>query len=98
GKSMLARLIPSILPPLSPVEMLETTQLYSAVGRLVPGQGPIRNRPFRAPHHTISSGAFGGGGSSPYPGEISLAHNGVLFLDELPEFKRHVLEILRQPL
>src|SRR5690554_435834 len=98
GKSMLARLIPSILPPLSPAERLETTQLYSAVGRLAPGQEPIRNRPFRAPHHTISSSAFGGGGSSPYPGEISLAHNGVLFLDELPEFKRHVLEILRQPL
>lgn len=98
GKSMLARLMPSILPPMSQAEMLEITQLYSAVGRLVPGQGPIKTRPFRAPHHTISAMAFGGGGASPYPGELSLAHNGVLFLDELPEFKRHVLEILRQPL
>lgn len=98
GKSMLARLLPTILPSLTYHEMLETTQLYSAAGKLPAGQDVLWDRPFRAPHHTISVSAFGGGGSYPYPGEISLAHNGVLFLDELPEFRRHVLEVLRQPL
>lgn len=98
GKSMLAKLLPTILPPLSHHEMLETTQLYSAVGKLAAGPGLWARRPFRAPHHTISPAAFSGGGAVPFPGEISLAHNGVLFLDELPEFKRQVLEVLRQPL
>lgn len=98
GKSLLARLLPTILPPLSHAEALETTQIYSVSGKLKPGQAILHNRPFREPHHTITQTALIGGGSFPQPGEISLAHNGVLFLDELPEFKRPVLEVLRQPL
>lgn len=96
GKTMLARRVPSILPPMTYEEMLETTQVYSAVG-LAHGS-LISDRPFRAPHHSISSAALLGGGSVPRPGEISLAHNGVLFLDEVPEFQRGVIESLRQPL
>jgi len=97
GKTMLAKRLPSILPPLSLGEALETTKIHSILGR-VKERGLIRQRPFRAPHHTISDVALVGGGSYPQPGEISLAHNGVLFLDELPEFKRSVLEVMRQPL
>jgi magnesium chelatase family protein len=98
GKTMLARRLPTILPPLAPAESLETTRIYSAVGRLGPDQALLATRPFRAPHHTISDAGMVGGGSVPAPGEISLAHNGVLFLDELPEFNRRSLEALRQPL
>lgn len=98
GKTLLAQRMGSILPELSPTESLETTQIYSAVGRLNPGQPLIMLRPFRSPHHTISEPGLVGGGSTPSPGEISLAHNGVLFLDELPEFNRRTLEVLRQPL
>lgn len=97
GKTMLAKRLPSILPPLSLGEALETTKIHSILGR-VKERGLIRQRPYRAPHHTISDVALVGGGSYPQPGEISLAHNGVLFLDELPEFKRSVLEVMRQPL
>lgn len=97
GKTMLAKRLPSILPPLSLQEALETTKIHSIVGK-VKGIGLISQRPFRAPHHTASSVSLTGGGSYPQPGELSLAHNGVLFLDELPEFKREVLEVMRQPL
>lgn len=98
GKSMMAKRVPSILPPLSLYEALETTKIHSIVGRISKGTSLMAQRPFRAPHHTISAAALVGGGSFPQPGEISLAHNGVLFLDELPEFSRTVLEVMRQPL
>lgn len=98
GKTMLAQRLPGILPPISMEEALETTKIHSVAGILPKGTGLIGQRPFRAPHHTISDVALVGGGSNPTPGEISLAHNGVLFLDELPEFKRQVLEVLRQPM
>jgi len=98
GKTMLAKRLPTILPDLEPGESIETTRIYSALGRLQPGKPLLATRPFRAPHHTISDAGLVGGGSPPAPGEISLAHNGVLFLDELPEFNRHTLEVLRQPL
>jgi magnesium chelatase family protein len=98
GKTMLAKRMPTILPDLIPAESIETTRIYSAVGRLKPGQPLLATRPFRSPHHTISNAGLVGGGSTPTPGEISMAHNGVLFLDELPEFNRQTLEVLRQPL
>jgi magnesium chelatase family protein len=98
GKTMLAKRLPSILPPLDLLEALETTKIHSVAGKLSKLEGLITTRPFRAPHHTISDVALVGGGNIPQPGEISLAHNGVLFLDELPEFQRSVLEVLRQPL
>jgi magnesium chelatase family protein len=98
GKTMLARRLPSILPPLLPNESLETTRIYSALGRLSPGDALLTVRPFRSPHHTISDAGMVGGGTIPTPGEISMAHHGVLFLDELPEFPRRSLEALRQPL
>ncbi len=98
GKTMLAKRLPTILPPMQATESLETTRIYSATGRLRPDQPLLATRPFRSPHHTISDAGLVGGGSWPTPGEISLAHHGVLFLDELPEFNRRTLEVLRQPL
>lgn len=98
GKTMLAKRLPSILPPMTLLESLETTKIHSVAGRTLQKSGIMTSRPFRSPHHTISDVALVGGGQYPQPGEISLAHNGVLFLDELPEFKRGVLEVMRQPL
>jgi magnesium chelatase family protein len=98
GKTMLAKRLPSILPPMTLQEALETTKIHSVVGRIKENSGLMGQRPFRSPHHTISDVALVGGGTYPQPGEISLSHNGVLFLDELPEFKRTVLEVMRQPL
>lgn len=97
GKTMLAKRLPSILPPMSTAEALKTTKIHSVAGQMK-GSGIIHQRPFRSPHHTISDVALVGGGTYPQPGEISLAHHGVLFLDELPEFKRSVLEVMRQTL
>ncbi|QZY56660.1 ATP-binding protein [Crassaminicella profunda] len=98
GKTMLARRFPTILPAMTYEEMLEVTKIYSVAGELTDHESLLEVRPFRSPHHTISSTALVGGGRVPKPGEVSLAHYGVLFLDELPEFQRSVLEMLRQPM
>ena len=98
GKSMLAQRMPGILPPLTRLESLETTRIYSALGLLPDGIALMDQRPVRTPHHSATAQALVGGGSNPRPGEVSLAHHGILFLDELPEFQRYVLEMLRQPL
>jgi magnesium chelatase family protein len=98
GKTMLARRIPTILPGLTFEEALETTRIYSVMGMLPPGKSLLEDRPFRAPHHTISDAGLVGGGQIPKPGEVTLAHNGVLFLDEFPEFRKNVLEVMRQPM
>jgi len=98
GKTMLAKRFPTILPNLILEEALESTKIHSVAGLIPPGQGIVATRPFRTPHHTISDAALVGGGKIPKPGEVSLSHNGVLFLDELPEFKKNVLEVMRQPL
>jgi magnesium chelatase family protein len=98
GKTMLATRIPTILPPMSLEEAIETTRIHSVAGTLDDHRGLVGTRPYRSPHHTISDAGLIGGGAVPRPGQVSLGHNGVLFLDELPEFQRNVLEVMRQPL